>query len=198
MADPQIIDFPNRQPYRGEVIGREDPRGPNGARRVKVKLEGVWDQGNWCVMGGGSYDDSELPPLGAEVAIFFYGGNAENPYCLPGHLVPSDVSSASTIASDAEAAAGEGDNKVYEDKRIRVERDARNDRYAIRISDAANDVKDGSGNPVLFIDIDLQGGQVGINGPLGLELRSDTGSIRIQAPQVEINGRKVMKTGKPI
>ncbi len=156
-----------------------------------VKVDGLWDNGNWCRVVGGSYDDSEQPPLGADVLVFFIRGNQENPCCIPGSLIPSEVSTEAQIASDADAAAGEGDVKVYEDGRIRVVRDARRDSYAIRISDAENDVLN-------FLDIDFQSGQVGITAPLGIVLRSPTGSVRIEGAQVEINGRKVSKRGGTI
>ena len=82
------------------------------------------------------------------------------------------------------------DNKVWQDERIRVEVDAREDSYAIRISDIANNVDN-------VVDIDMHSGQLGVYGPLGILLKSGA-HVRIESPLVTINGRAVKKKGKAI
>jgi hypothetical protein len=193
MPDPQQDNPVDYQPLEGTVISRNDPR---GLKRVLVEVPGFWDQGNWCFVFGGRWGttkdkgDTSIPPIGADVLVFFAGGNSEKPYCTPVHFGIDEAPSEATVATDTEAAAGEGDNKVWQDERIRVEVDARAGSYSIRISDLANGVDN-------IVDIDPHSGQLGVYAPLGILLKSDA-HVRIESPLVTINGRVVKKKGRPI
>lgn len=190
MPDPQATDFPNRPPYEGEVVARDDPK---GLHRVKVKIPGPWEVSSpWVLPLGVGYNGApqkgrfESPPLGATVAIFFINGNKENPRYLAGHHgvdeVPLDDSGdpLADVTTD-------GDNKVFQDERIRVEVDARAGTYGIRIADLQN-------NTLGFVDLDLYSGQLGVSTPLGILLKTD-GHLRVEAGLVTVNGRPVLKGG---
>jgi hypothetical protein len=200
MADPQTIDWPNRPPYEGEVVDRNDP---DGLHRVKIRIPGPWKvNGPWVLPLGSGYDGANLkgsfvsPPLGAAVAVFFINGAVENARYLAGHHgigeLPLDDDDQPLSATNRPLAelTDDGDNKVWQDERIRVEVDARPDTYAIRITDIQNDTTN-------VVDIDLHSGQVGVNAPLGILLKS-TGHIRIDGGLLTLNGRLVLPGEDPI
>ena len=200
MPDPQTIDWPNRAPYEGIVVKRDDPL---GLHRVKIRIDPTWlPHGPWVLPwkegfnGASKLGSFVSPPLGAAVSVMFLNGAAENPRYIVGHhgvgeipLVDDNEPQSETNPPLAELTP-DGDNKVWQDERIRIEVDARPDTYAIRITDLST----GKAN---VVDIDLHSGQLGIDAPLGILLKS-TGHIRIDALQLTLQGRPVLNTGDPI
>jgi hypothetical protein len=192
MTDWQVSDFPMRQPYEGVVKAREDPE---GLHRVKCSLPGYWEpHGPWCAPVGGWYSGGKLkgtfasPPLNATVLLFFVGLDPENPRYLPGHhgegQVPLDgTTPEATITND-------GDKKLWQDERVRIEIDGRGSTYGVRVTDLA------TGTTTKF-DVDMSSAQVGISTALGVEIKS-AASVRVDAPLLTLNGRIVLPGGPPI
>jgi hypothetical protein len=200
MPDPQAIDWPNRAPYEGLVVKRDDPQ---GLHRVKILIEPTWvPHGKWVLPlkggfnGGPKKGSFVSPPLGAPVSVVFLNGAAENPRYIVGHHGIGEIPLVDDTQPQSEdnpplaELTPDGDNKVWQDERIRIEVDARPDTYAIRISDLQN-------NTTNVVDIDLHSGQLGINAPLGILLKS-TGHIRIDATLLTLQGRPVLNTEDPI
>lgn len=73
--------------YIGYVIDRDDPK---GLGRVRVCIPGLIDEGtSWARqlgLGGGAAKNGTkfVPPLNAEVAVFFANGDIDQPYFLGG------------------------------------------------------------------------------------------------------------------
>ncbi len=192
MADPQRTEFPMDQPYEGYVVSRDDPK---GLHRVKVRVPGPWDVASPWIKPVGMGNDGapligrfESPPLGANVLIFFVRNNRENPrYLCAGHGVggvPVDGS-----GNNVSALTADGDNKVWQDERVRIERDARPGTYGIRVSDLQTGIT--------ALELDLAGGQVGIVTPLGIKLQT-VGTVRIEGGMITLNGRPVLPGGEAI
>jgi len=82
-------DMPLHGLFTGPVIERDDPE---GLGRVRVQIPGIIEQGtNWALplgFGGGSKKRGSVfvPPVGAEVAVFFRMGDVDQPYYLGGNL----------------------------------------------------------------------------------------------------------------
>ena len=194
--DPQVVDFPNRQPYEGFVARRDDPK---NLGRVRVEIPGHWEPyGPWCKVfgaryGGGRIDSNGergpagwtgVPPEGAAVLVFFVNGNAENPRVIAGHLGEDEFPAEHEITSD-------GDNKVYQDERILVEVDSRESTYGIRIKDVDTE------GDILDVDLDMATGQVGLQTIFSILVKAGA-SLRLEAPMVTINERVVLTKGPPI
>jgi hypothetical protein len=70
----------------GEIVDRDDPEKMG---RVRIRINGLMDRSNWAYPmgcpGGGSEDEGffNVPPLGAEVAVFFKMGHPDHPYYMP-------------------------------------------------------------------------------------------------------------------
>jgi hypothetical protein len=188
--DPQATDFPNRPSYEGFVVDRNDPE---NRHRILVRIPGAWDpHGPWVSPVNAGFGGApnlgrfESPPLGAKVSISFVNGNQENPCYMVGDA-PVDGVPLDRDGDPLAVLTDDGDNKVFQDERIRIEVDARPGSYAIRISDLETETDN-------VIDLDLHSGQVGVTAPLGIRLIS-TSRIDIDAPMVTIKGRPVIGTG---
>lgn len=80
----------------GTVVRRDDPK---GLGRVKVRIPGILEpESGWAlpvgVPGGGSKDRGLwwVPDNGAEVAVFFNQGDADDPRYMPGHWgMPNNI-----------------------------------------------------------------------------------------------------------
>jgi hypothetical protein len=182
-------DFPGPWPYEGQVIARNDP---DGLGRVRVTIPGELDESGWVFPigfpGAGAKQHGAVvaPPLGAEVLVFFVGGDVDQPRYIAGHYGDDEV----PIGTVVEAPGG-GDNLVWEDDKVRIEIDSRPASCAVRIKDRASD---GLG---VFVDVDLAARAVGISGALSVRVVS-SGTVEIQGGSVTIQGRLVAPSGPPI
>lgn len=192
MPDPQKSTFPDKQPYEGTVVARDDPK---NLHRVKVQIPGPWEVSSpWISPSGAGYGGAALkgnfesPPLGAIVQVVFIAGNRENPRYITGDHPEGGI----PLDDNGQPLAqltNDGDNKVFQDERVRIERDARVGTYGFRVTDIQNNL--------LVLDLDLYGGQVGIETPLGILLKTK-GAFRVEAGTLTLNGRPVLKKGKAI
>jgi phage baseplate assembly protein gpV len=187
--DPQIVDFPNHQPYEGKIVSRDDPQ---NLGRVRVMIDGYWEPyGPWCAVVGGKSggEHASTPPIGSDVLVFFVNGNAENARVLAGHLGVGEVPNSASVASDAQSKLGNGDTKVIEDERVRITIDASSVlSYGVRIEDKS------TGGQIASLDVDMSSGQVGLDSLVGVSVKSKA-TVRIEAPLVTINGRPVAGSG---
>lgn len=87
--DPDRPDSPLFGMYTGVVLDREDPE---KLGRVRIQIPGLIEEGTeWAFplgMGGGAAQRGTVfvPPLGAEVAVWFRMGDIDQPYYFGGHL----------------------------------------------------------------------------------------------------------------
>lgn len=189
MADPAATDFPNRQPYEGTVVRRDDPR---NLGQVRVQVDGVWEPyGPWCLPVGGRWGGAPglgvgvAPPLGAEGLVFFPGGNAENPRFLCGHHAEGEIPEGTVQTAN-------GDNKVWQDERVRVEVDARPGTVGLRVKDRLG------GGIMVDVELDMASGQVGATGLLGVLIKGANVRIGDGTGLVFVNGRPVIPGSDPI
>jgi hypothetical protein len=185
--------FPGPWPYEGTITSRDDPY---GLGRVRATIPGEVDETEWLwpigqlKAGAKGRGALTVPPLGADIVIFYIGGQRENGRYLAGNFGRDELPAGTSVASDAEARTGEGDNTVWNDGRVKVEVDSRAASAGVRISDAVTG---------LGIDIDFNATTrtATITGQLGVVV-SSSGTISISGSTVLINGRPVSPVGPPI
>ena len=190
--DPQAVDFPNRQPYEGIVMKRDDPEGLD---RVRIQIPGQWEPyGPWVLPVGGRRNGGSqrgtfgVPPQGALVLVFFVNGAIESPRYFGGHHGTGEIPSEHAITDDP--TRGSEDNTVHATSRQIIELDERLATHGIRIKDRVT-------GQLVDVDIDTATMQVGISTTLGVNIQS-AGSVRITGTTVLINGRPVLPNGPPI
>jgi hypothetical protein len=104
--DPTRPDAPLYGLYTGTVLDREDPL---KLGRVRVQIPGLIEEGTgWAyplgVGGGGKQRGSVfVPPLGAEVGVFFRLGDIDQPYYVGGHLGQGEELTGTDGDPDAQA-----------------------------------------------------------------------------------------------
>jgi len=195
MTDRSLdYDFPSPWPYEGVIISRDDPY---GLGRVKATIEGEVNETEWlwpaAQPGAGAKDYGALivPPLGADILIFFVSAQRENGRYVPNNYGKDELPEGTHIASDAEWRAGEGDNIVWRNRKTKIEIDDRSASTGIRIADIAT----GLG---VSVDLNMTTRTATITGQLGLTLTS-SGVVNILGTGgVTINGRPVSPVGGPI
>lgn len=166
--------------YRGLVIDVNDPL---SSGRVKVRVYGVYDDIPTAVIPWAQYADPFMgglqniggiivPDLGADVWVFFEGGDHHNPVYFAGAPSAGDVPSAHTPS-----------NKVLRTKSgFTVEIDD-NGGATIRISHptGSNSLFDAGGNKTETITGGLT---IAVNGPIDI---SSSSSIKMTAPRIDLN-----------
>lgn len=190
--------------YEGVVTDNEDPK---QVGRVRVRVPGIADDPDtgWAFPVGspgagvaqrGFFD---VPGVGAEVYVFFLGGDPDKPRFMTGHWgVRNDTGSeVPTQARDALAEDGPSvadKIKVYETNSYVMvfdERDGKERFYVKRKRDIEGvDDEDLIGGNALMFELDATQGTCAISAPGGIILRS-LGLIDIDASVVQIAGRKV-------
>jgi hypothetical protein len=118
------------------------------------------------------------------VLVFFVNGNAESPRAIAGHLGIGEVPDQAAVTSD-------GDAKVLQDERIRLEMDSRPTSTGVRLVDRS------TGGTIARFEVDFVTGQAEVQAALSVRLTSPS-RVSIEAPAVTINGRPVLPNGKPI
>ncbi len=174
----------------GYVTDREDPE---RLGRVRVCIPGLIEpESAWAFplggAGGGSKDTGffAVPEIDAEVGVFFNQGDVHAPpYYLAAHW--GKPGGKSEVPEEAQAFPP--DNRVLATPSFRVELDESEGGKKLKITNKV------SGDHVLF---NAEDNTVSVEATTALHITA-TGSIRIQALEVLINGRVVAATpGKPI
>lgn len=173
----------------GVVVDRDDPEKLN---RVRVRIPGLIDPASaWARPMGTGWGGSRnrgifgVPRVGAEVAVFFNGGNVEQPFYMGANWGKPD----GETEMPEQATRGDApDNVVFASETFRIELDETDEAQALRISN----VKTGD-NMV----IDAKRNTVMVAATTRLILKAE-GEVVIDAPVITIGGRAVEVVSKPI
>lgn len=187
-------NFPGPFLWFGTVVNREDPE---GLYRIKARIPGQVDETDWAAPFGFATGNKRgggpiVPPLGAPVAVFWFGGHINGiAGYFPGVFFRGKIPSGNVVSNDGK------DCFVWQNDRLRVEVDARTASAGLRITNLQEvGGVDGPGTAV-SLELDLATGQAEIMATAGLKLRA-IGQVDIIAPAVTINGRPVAPGSKPI
>lgn len=184
---PLVIDPRFLAHYFGSVVARDDP---DGIGRVRIRIPGLVDKTTWAFpigqpfSGKAGLGEIEPPPLRASVLTGFEAANVEKPYYWGG---PWPIGGAPA----GHAVTASGDNKVFVDEKLKIERDARLGSAGYRITDVA------TSGAAIKIEMDLETLQVEVSSTLAVTVRT-VGALQLTGGAVAINGRPVLPTGKPI
>jgi len=168
--------------YIGEVVDR-DPE----LRRVKVKIPGLIEPSSaWAFpLGGPAAGGSKgvgfdgVPRLGAAVAIWFNRGDPDHPYYQAASQgrdeIPAEV-------------AGKLDAQIWSSENWGILLDDTQDGRVLQIINR----KTGD-----LIEMNAEENSITIQGTTSVDIQS-IGIVNIDAPNVQIKGRKVTPSNKPI
>jgi hypothetical protein len=181
MNDDDVPDLPARMfgIEIGVVVDRADPK---GLGRVKVRIPGVIDDASaWAFplgTSGGAMNrgDFRVPIVGAEVAVWFKGGDVDRPYYMGAHWgLPGGVSEVPEAAE-----GGDPEIQVMGFGPYDLTVDERGGQKKFRISDrsAPNDC---------VIEFDGTNRTLAIRSTVGISIES-SGIVEIRGLQVSING----------
>ena len=192
-------EFDSYQPkrralYTGVVTVINDPL---KAGRVKLRILGVIEPESdwvWPIGSPGGGEEAlgffAVPPVGAEVAVFFHQGDVEQPRYMPGHWgAPGGKTQAPTPVQDPAVTPEDAPNiRCFETPDFLLLFDGRpGHRWA-----ALTDKVSGDG-----FSIDAETRAVQISGTLGVSIKA-VGAVSIEGLNVTINGRPVRNTADPI
>ena len=174
--------------YVGYVTHRDDPE---GLGRVRVCIPGLHEpHGPWAwplgTCGGGSKDRGifAVPELGAEAAIFFKGGDQDEPYYLSAHWGrPNGVSEV-----PEEARRTPPDNRVIATETFRIELDESEGSRKLRLTNRK------TGDNLIF---DAEENSITLQGTTSITLKA-VGAIKLDAPHITIGDRIVRPVGEAI
>ena len=189
--------------HSGVVVSNDDPLG-NG--RVKVRVPNVIEpESDWvepgALPGGGGPQHGlfVVPPLKADVLVFFLGGNPDRPRYMGGHWAlrdghpehPTVVREASNKGSaNANVTSLETKNwALVLDDRPGQERAWLTAKSTVDSTSA----QDPDGGAALTVELDLVTGKIAVAAPGGVALRS-TGEVSIQASVIRLGRRTVLQT----
>lgn len=173
----------------GFVVSNEDPE---GLHRVKVKIPGLIEESQWALpmtMGGGSAQRGGhiVPDEGADVFVWFLGGDVERPVYSGGHWgKPSAGSEMPTDALDATSDAHKV--QTLEMGNLRITFDERDDRKLFSLEDKA------SGDSIVW-DMKNAGMRIELTAALLIKV---FGKFDVQAAEISLNGRNVLADSKHI
>lgn len=209
-----------RLPYVYDAVVVDDAD-PDGHGRVRVRIEGVLDEGSdwaWPVAtaGGGKARRGffNVPEVGSTVAVYFNQGDPAAPRYMGGFWAPEVDGAGDEGGVGSELPTRARDVPVQDRKRIKV---LETERWAVVLDDRetpkndAGEPVDDPANPANGQDtflilhkesgatIEVDGGRRGItiSAIAGVRILSD-GLIEIDGSVVQIAGRKVMRTGGAI
>lgn len=179
-------DVRYRSMQTGVVVRRDDPL---NLSRVRVRIPGLVEpESAWAfplgTLGGGFRQRGAkfTPPLGAEVAIFFKGGDPDQPWYLPAHWGLLETTGSEALSSSKDLPAAEApDVSAIETDRWEFVFDDRVGKQRLIIRDKRTDD---------HIELDGVTPGIRIKATAGLILECD-GIITINGASVIINGRKV-------
>jgi hypothetical protein len=159
--------------YIGTVVTNDDP---DNLGRVRVSIQAVIDESCWAFpMGGpgggtnnlGFYD---VPPKGADVAVWFHKGDIDVPFYMPAHWGATDEAGCET--PDAACGLAKGDKhkvKTYETARYQMVWDERSGAEFFKILDK------------------VSGDLVSMDPTNGIKLESPT-KVVVDAPKIYLGG----------
>lgn len=176
--------------YRGVVVDNLDPKKMG---RCRIRIGGVYpdDGGPWAhpigQPGAGSAQRGiyDPPPIGSDVCVWMEQGDPDHPYYMGGNPGADEVPPEVRDEPDAEQATKVA---AWETDRWRIKLDSRDGKQECHIQDkATGDV------------FELDGVKLGvrIKGTSAVLIESDV-VVNIDAPEINIGGRRVTKNGKPI
>lgn len=176
----------------GRVTNVEDPL---GIGRVQLVVPGILDQpGPWAPMigtaGGGAPQVGmfAVPPVGADVAVWFHRGDPQRPYYQGGHYGKTDAGG-EEVPTDVKAAKLEDRHKIFS-----IERGP----WIFTLDETATPKAQLRHKKLdMLIDVDGKRGVIEIIGEAALILKSN-GMVEIDAPNVRICKRDVLRNGKPV
>jgi uncharacterized protein involved in type VI secretion and phage assembly len=178
--------------YIGQVVDREDPE---GLGRVRVRIPGLIEPASaWAfplgTVGGGSTSRGffAVPEKGAEVGVLFNQGDVDHPYYLCGHWGKPDGTSEVPLPARDLPKEDAPKVRAFETNRFVISFDDRDGKEALAIKDK------GSGDQIEF---DGAGMGITIKATSALLLRAD-GIVSIEGTSVQLNGRLVLPSQKPI
>jgi hypothetical protein len=178
--------------YHGRV---EDADDPEGLHRARITIPGLVEPSNWAfpiTAGGGSAQrGGHVAPLkGADVVVWFLGGDLERPIYAGGWWgKPDDGGEMPTDVKEFEGAPAEAAKvQSLEFERLKITVDERDGKRALSIQNKV------SGD---FITLDLENH--------GLHVRMSTavlievlGVFDVKAAQITLNDRLVLSDSKAI
>ena len=179
--------------YCGVVVDNVDPE---GLGRVRVRIPGLIEPASAFAfplgtVGGGSNRRGffSVPEKGADVGVLFHQGDVDHPFYLTGHWGKPDA-----IGNEVPEPAKDADPaKVPKIKSFETERwllffDDNEGQRSLTIRDKV------SGDQIEF---DGEGLGITIQATSALIIKAD-GLVDIRGAQVQINGRVVQASGKPL
>ena len=178
--------------YVGHIVDQADPE---RLGRVRVQIPGLIEPASaWAfplgTVGGGSAGRGffAVPELGAEVGVLFHQGDPDHPYYLSGHWGRPEGGSEVPGPARGLSASETPQVRVFETGRFLLVFDDRPGQEALVIKDKISQD---------HVELDGRGMGITIKGSSAVLLVSD-GLISIDSPTVQINGRLVLPSGKPI
>lgn len=175
--------------HLGKVVDRDDP---DNLCRVRVKIPGVMERSAWArPRGGGSKNagSASVPPLGADVYVDFIGGNPEMPVWERADygIVDGESEVFQEHTHPDIHVFGFGMFRLVIDNREGVTRFAR----AKLVKEVAGVEED-----IAWIEVNEDNSiQVFAESAVGI---SSNAIIDVDAPAVQVKGRKVMNVSRPI
>jgi uncharacterized protein involved in type VI secretion and phage assembly len=174
--------------FMGYVTSRNDPE---RLGRVRVRVPGLIEpESAWAwplgTVGGGAKDTGAfwVPEVGAEVGVFFNGGNVDDPRYLAAHWGVRD--GGSEVPEEAQRSTP--DARVFATQTFRIELDETPGARKLRLRNRR------TGDSLVF---DAEANTVTLEATTALTLRA-VGGITIDAPQITIAGRVVRRTAEGI
>lgn len=181
--------------YLGKIINREDPE---HLCRVKVRIPGVVDETTWAKpRGGGSknFGKASVPPKDSDVLVQFVNGDIEQPF-----YEPADYG----ITEEGSEVFPEHDHPDVHVFGIGAFRLVVDDREGQRLA-RFKFVKEiaGKEEDIAWIDLDFEGNSIWVYAPSAVGIGSDgetvdTAIVSMNGTAVQVAGRKVMPSPKPI
>ena len=185
-------------PEHGKVIDNEDPE---GLHRVKVAIPGLIEETDWAfpfgTQGGSAGRGGwRVPDVGADVVVWFIGGDVERPIYTAGwwgKLEDGTDERPTEVAAVEDPKEAHKVATVWEGSRLKIWVDEREGKEQLGIQD-----KNDAGDDGTFLQIDMTTGTITLQaGGAGLILKS-IGMVQIQGAQVTINDRLIDASDKPI
>jgi hypothetical protein len=184
--DNDIGDIRFRAMQTGTVYDRNDPK---NLGRVKITIPGLADgpSTGWALplgLGGGAPQRGLkfVPALGAEVAVFFKGGDPDAPYYLSSNWgVPNGTTEMPTDATGL-SSTDAPDVHCIETARYKITIDDRADSPGMRFVDK------NSGDTIVFDGSSKTGPGILIKGTASVFIQTD-GAFIVESSMVVINGR---------
>lgn len=174
--------------YEGVVVDRDDPE---QLGRIRFQIPGLIEPTSpWAypagTLGGGGRDCGlfAVPEMGAEVYVFFVGGDLDEPRYFAGHWGVTDAGS----EVPEEARRTPPDSRVFATPTFRIQLDESAGARKLRL------VNRKTGD---FIELNAEDNSITIQATTALTIKA-TGLVDIRAAMLQLNGRPVLAGGKPI